>query len=157
MNIEERVNNIEKELEDIKKEIKESKEENKKWMPKIDEIYWYVDIDVMEVDWCYYRNDNTDNIRLNQNRIFKTEKEAEEYLEYLMEKEKYINTFTDEEWRDDNICKYYILYSYYLRKLEISDNFIYREVNKACFRTEEEAQDFINKYEKQILHEIGIE
>lgn len=62
--------------------------ENKKWVPEINETYYYVTTDINKVAVTYWEDTRADNLRLQQNRVFKTEREAIEYLEYLEEKRK---------------------------------------------------------------------
>lgn len=68
-----------------------------------------------------------------------------------------MNNFTQEEWGNENINKYFIYYDDDYKVLEISGYFTIRHINEIYFRTKEEAHNFINKYENQILHEMGIE
>lgn len=150
-----------KDNEDLKSELEAElkeleKQENQDWKPQMDEDYYYVDLDSMEVYCKTWKNNSIANTRLQHKVIFKTREEAEEYLEYLKAKEKVMNEFSNEEWEDKDIRKYCIHYDYEDEKFDISYNFNIRRINVLFFRTEELAQEFINKYEKFMKRELGI-
>ena len=128
---------------------------NDEWMPNMFEGYYYVDLDFMEVCDGSWSNTEVDNIRLNHKVIFKTEKEAVNYIEYLEEKEKHMNTFTEEEWQDEEIIKYFYYYHNGDCEIKCSKTWFYRYI-KPYFRTEAETKDFMQKYEWQIKHELGV-
>lgn len=132
-------------------------EENKKWVPGYKEEYWFAQTDTMNRGSCKWDNDSLDNLRLRQNRIFRTEDEAEDYLEYLEEKQKYMNTFTQEEWKSRSILKYGFYCDTIIERIEKDSSCFAREINKPYFRTETERDEFVKRFENQILHEMGIE
>ena len=104
-----------------------------------------------------YHNDFADKTIIKYNKIFKTGEEAKEYADYLKAKKEYSYEFSKEEWENTNICKYYIYYDF-------DDKAFYIGSAKYCgrigtyFKTAEKAQEFIDKYKRQILKfEFGIE
>ena len=147
------------EIDVINNNVIESKKNtaNEEWKPKKDENYWYVDLDIMEVNSDIWFDFDDHNTRLKHKVVFATEEEAEEYLEYLQEKQKHMNTFTTkEEWKNLNVIKYYFTYDC-LDKIFIIFNTGTCKENKLYFNSEEEAKDFAQKYEWQIKHELGVD
>lgn len=76
--IEEVKNQYLKQLEEIKAKIEalESEEEDNRWKPKVDEDYWWVDVDG-ELYKNKWDNGEFDNGVFNHTDIFPTEKQAE--------------------------------------------------------------------------------
>lgn len=152
-----KVKESEEEKSELEAELEElEKQEEQEWKPKINEDYYFIDTDTIEIINNLWRNDRWDNGRLQHKIVFKTRKEAEEYLEYLKAKEKAINEFSKEEWENDNIEKYYIRYTYLREKFEITYYSSIRGINTMYFRTRESAQEFIDKYEKYLRRELGV-
>ena len=149
-----RISNLEFKVANL--ELKETEDTvNDEWIINEYETYYFADLDAMEVRSLYCTNDKFDNSRLKRRVIFKTIEEAEEYLEYLQEKEKHMNTFTEEEWENFDVEKWY--YYYDCKAKTISYTFKrYAKENMPYFKTEEEVKDFIQKYEWQIKHELGV-
>jgi len=149
-----------KDKEDLKSgleaKLEELKQEEQEWKPDLGEIYWFVDLDIMKVINANWSNHKYDNIRLQHKVIFKTEKEAEEYLEYLQAKEKAMNEFSNAEWEDEDINKYYIYYDCEDNFFRADYSYYCRRINEMYFRTKESAQEFINKYEKYLRRELKI-
>ena len=152
--------NIKKIEEDIKKlelEVEELKKKKEgKWKPRYGEKYFFINIRGA-VD-CYNNDNNTiDDYVINNTKIFKTSVEAEEYRKYIKAKKEYSTEFTKEEWKNEDIEKYYIYFNYFTKKLCQSCNCCVKYMNTTFF-TEENAEEFMKKYEKQILkYEFGIE
>lgn len=151
------VEELEKEVEQIKADIEELKQkEQVEWKPKENDCYWSVDLDAMKVFQTTWTNDDRDNTRLNHKVVFRTQKEAEEWLEYLEAKEKTINEFSQEEWEKDDLSKYSIIYNHEDKKIEIDINWVYQKYNTPYFCSKKEAQAFVEKYEKCIKRDMGI-
>lgn len=168
MNIDKKIEDLRKEFnnkidqlkEDYKNELKEKykKEKSEKWIPKENETYYYVLMDCLKVDADKWDNDKIDNTIIKYNKIFKTEEEAQEYADYLEARKEYSYEFSKEEWENTNIYKHYIYYDF-------DDKFFYIDSSEYCgrigttyFKTYEKAQEFLDRYEKQILKfEFGIE
>lgn len=144
------------EKSELKAELEELEQEEQERKPQMGEEYYYVDTDIMKCSCVGWHNNNSDNIRLQHKVIFKTEDEAEEYLEYLKAKEKAMNEFSKEEWKDNNILKHYIYYDYKDNFFRVDYAWYCRKINEMYFRTKEAAQEFINKYEKFLRRELGV-
>ena len=145
---------FDKEIRELRLEVEQ--EENQEWVPSFGETYFYIDLDAMITQTSTWLAATNDTIRLEHKVIFKTEAEAEEYLEYLKAKEKAMNEFSKEEWENKKIHKYYINYDCKLKKFYTSYEWDIRRINSIFFRTKELAQDFINKYEKFLRRELGV-
>lgn len=141
---------LETELEKIEQE------ESQEWELKYGDNHWFVDLDKMRIQNSDWINSNIDNTRLKHKVIFKTKDKVEEYLEYLKAKEKAMNEFSDEEWKDSSIIKEYIGYGYVDKEFYVSGCFFNRELNVMYFRDEEQATEFIKKYEKFMRRELGV-
>ena len=62
-----------------------------------------------------WHNDDSDHNRLRFGNVFLTEEDAKfaiERLKVIAELKKYAKEFSDEEWKDNKIQKYYIIYQY---------------------------------------------
>lgn len=147
---EEEKSELETELEKIEQE------ESQEWVPQEGEKYWTIDLDIMVIGNSFWHDGDVDNTRLQHKVIFKTEAEAEEYLEYLKAKEKAMNEFSKEEWGDTGIFKYRFCINCSTRKFEIILETLSREFNALYFRQRHEVQEFINKYEKYLRRELGV-
>ena len=156
---------IDKKIEELRKEFNEKvdelkreyKEKNEKWVPKENQFYFYV-TSSMAIDYYNYRNDEIDESILKYNKIFKTKEEAQEYATYLKARKEYSYEFSREEWESDGIDKYSIYRDYDYNNVMIGLCNTFRNLNQIYFKTEEKAQEFIDKYKKQILKfEFGIE
>ena len=149
-----RISNLEFKVANLElKETEDTVRDERKL--QMHECYFYVDLDVMEVNSSRWEDEKIDNTRLKHRVIFKTEEEADEYLEYLKEKEEHMNTFTEEEWQDEEITKYFYYYHNGDCELKCSKTWFYRYI-KPYFRTEAETKNFIQKYEWQIKHELVV-
>lgn len=152
-----KVKESEEEKSELEAELEElEKQEEQEWKPKINEDYYSIDTDTIEIINSLWRNDRWDNGRLQHKVIFKTRAEAEEYLEYLKAKEKAMNEFSKEEWGDTGIFKYRFCINCSTRKFEIILETLSREFNALYFRQRHEVQEFINKYEKYLRRELGV-
>lgn len=154
--IENDIDKIKLELQELKVQ-KEPETKAEKWRPKEGERYYFVNYCGI-VSWYEYDDYNTDNTMIkNIKNVFKTKEEAEEYREYIKVKKEYSTEFTTKEWENRNITKYYIYLDYANKKLYQSCNCFIKYMNATYF-TEENAEKFIKKYEKQILkYEFEIE
>lgn len=159
--------NIDKKIEDLRKEFNEKidkleeeykREKSNKWIPKEDEMYYYVSMDYLNVDSNKWDNDRIDNTIIKYNKIFKTEEEAKEYADYLKAKKDYSYEFTKEEWEDKEIDKYCIYYDFNSKIFYVDYIKYCGRIGTIYFKTYEKAQEFLDRYKKQILKfEFGIE
>ena len=60
-------------------------------------------------------------------------------------------SFSKEEWKDDDISKYYIEFDYYNNELDIDDMVSYRYFGQIYFRSEEIAQKAIDTFKEDLL------
>lgn len=156
---------IDKKIEELRKEFNEKidelkreyKEKNEKWIPEEGEEYYFID-EELNVGWNWFDNDDTDEAIFKNNKIFKTEEEAQEYADYLKARKEYSYEFSKEEWEDSGIQKYFIYYNHTCNVLGITANNIWFPMNGIHFKSRGKAEEFIDKYKKQILKfEFGIE
>lgn len=144
---EEMINKLNEEIDNLNIEIEELKKSKEKWIPEKGEKYYIVYLDGT-VTFFYFRNDDVDKAIIKHNKIFQTREECEEYKRFLSELNNYSTEFTDEEWKNNELLKYYISFSYYEKKVLVSST--------CCIRydvpvfTEKNIYEFIDKYKKQI-------
>ena len=157
--------NIDKKIEDLRKEFNEKvdelkreyKEKNEKWIPKEGERYYFID-EELNVAWNWFDNDDTDEAIFKNNKIFKTEEQAQEYADYLKARKEYSYKFSKEEWENYSIELYYICCDFDDKTLYVDTVAYVGRMGAIYFETEEKAKEFLNKYKKQILKfEFGIE
>ena len=158
MNIGEKIEELRKEFNEKIDELKrEYKEKNEKWIPEAGDRYYFID-EGLNVDWQWFDNDDTDEAIFKNNKIFKTEEEAQEYADYLKARKEYSYEFSKEEWEDTNIYKHYIYYDFEDKVFYIDSAKYCGRIGTTCFKTYEKAREFLDRYEKQILKfEFGIE
>lgn len=151
------IKEIEEEIKKLELELQEAKEYNKEnWKPKKGEKFYFINSNGF-VDWHEYEDIELFNFLINNTKTFKTSEEANDYLEYITAKKEYSTEFTTEDWENDGIVKYYILLDYNYKKIYQSRSLFTNYMNTTYF-TEEKVQEFMKKYEKQILKfEFGIE
>ena len=156
---------IDKKIEDLRKEFNEKvdelkreyKEKNEKWIPEVGDRYYFID-EELNVDWQWFDNDDTDEVIFKYNKVFKTEEEAQEYADYLKARKEYSYEFSKEEWGNNSIYKYYIYYDFKSKNFYVDYINYCGRVGSTYFKTYEKAQEFLDRYEKQILKfEFGIE
>lgn len=158
MDIDKKIEELIKEFDErIKKLKREYKGKNEKWIPEDREQYYFLD-EELDVNWNYFCNDDTDEAILKYSKIFKTEEEAQEYADYLEARKKYSYEFSKEEWGNENMSKYGIYYDYDVEDIDVEIWGTCRNIGQIFFKTEAQAQAFIDKYKKQILKfEFNIE
>lgn len=149
--MEEKLKDLEKQIAELKAQLKEKN----KWAPKIKEDFYWVN-NICEVTQEYLTDSDAIESITRYTKVFKTYEEAARYANYLKAKHKYSYEFTREEWEDSDIGKT----SIYLSKkngLCISVGFVSHIMNCIYFKTEKKAQEFIDKYRKEILEfEFGV-
>ena len=123
MNILDKIEKLERETKIISVEIdllrkqigKVNFEENKykRWRANQGEYYWYVDY-IGDIFNNYETYTELDNFRYSTGNYFRTEKEAEEYKENLITKQKLkdlalrLNEVIEINWKDPNRLKIFI-------------------------------------------------
>ena len=144
------------EMGKLEEEIKKLEENKGKWIPKNNEKYFFV-TNSLDTDW-YINDDDFDKKVIKYNKVFRTDAEAQDYADYLKALKEASYEFTNEEWKNNYMSKYYIYYDYDARKLFVNSSYGDREQKCIYFKTLQEAKDFIGKYKKQILkYEFEIE
>ena len=149
---------IDKKIEELRKEFNEKvdelkreyKEKNEKWIPEEGEEYYFID-EELNVGWNWFDNDDTDEVIFKNNKIFKTEEEAQEYADYLKARKEYSYEFSKEEWKDFSILKHIIYLDTVNQDIFMESTSMQYYMNSIYFQTREDAKKFIDKYKKQIL------
>ena len=151
------IKEIEEEIKKLELELQEAKEYNKtNWKPKKGEKFYFINF-CGETDWEICTEIDKMDYVINNTKTFKTREEANDYLEYITAKKEYSTEFTTEDWKNEDIEKCQVSFSYISGKLFTSYNNFTKHMNMTYF-TEEKVQEFMKKYEKQILKfEFGIE
>ena len=139
------------EVEQLQKalaELKESKKEGK-WKPEKGEYYWFRGTDC---DYLGRQNKGAyDEWRINHLPIFKTDQECRKYWHFMDTVKEKSYSFSEEEWLEYGIRKYFIYYNYRVEQVEVGDEFATRDFNKPYFKTEEDAQYIIDNFKDELM------
>ena len=159
MNIDKRIEDLRKEfdnkIDQLKKEYQ--REKNGKWIPNYGEEYFFLNARLQIYNDNNYEYEEDKNA-IKYNKVFKTYEEAQEYADYLKARKEYSYEFSKEEWENTNIYKYYIYYDFDDKVFYIGSAEYCGRIGITYFKTHEKAQEFLDKYKKQILKfEFGIE
>lgn len=119
-------------------------EKKGKFVPKVEETYWYVRSNG-DVDYYNFINDEIDKYLINHQPVFKTEEKAYEYKDYLELLDKYKYNFSDEEWLNSDILKWFVYYIHSSKLLNVGCNNVSKYPLTAYFKSEEDAEDFIEE------------
>ena len=151
----EEIDRLSKELAELHarldKVIKQFEEESKEWKPKYNERYFFVN-NANDIHSEDFQEDDYDYLIIKYNKVFPTEKEAQEYADYLKAIAERTYKFSKEEWEDAEIKKYYLVYDGDIKAIVCDYTFTWREFNKFTFKTKEEAQAFIDEFGDKILN-----
>ncbi len=143
--------NAQKEISELKKDKKE------KWRPFWGEFYFYYSKDMNNVYESRFCNSLEDNQRVENGLIYKTKAEAVRYANYQKVKKEYTYEFSKEEWEKAEIAKWAIEYDNTSEDLNIGAYSYMKLLGTLYFKTNEQAQEFIDKYKNEILeYEFGI-
>lgn len=96
--------------EDGTLKILENKVKLEKYIPKNGEYYYC--IDSYGYVWSTQKNCEGDEYLINHRLVFKTQEEAEDYKYFLDKLDEYSYKFSDEEWENEDLKKFYIHYNY---------------------------------------------
>ena len=138
-------------LEFLKQEV-ENKEYNL-WIPDIDSFYWYIN-SKGESKKDKWGNLPENYARLNIGNVYKSQEEADFYLEHLKVKNELKKYSCDFKYKKRN---YYMFYHDYNRKVVIGcDESIERP--DIYFKSEERAEEVIKKVglERIIKYYLGV-
>ena len=110
---------LKKKYEELGKEIKrlENQKKNKRWRAEVDQVYYFITQEAT-VDWCYDNDDSIDNFRYKTRNYFKTEEEAQRYLDNintyydLMDLAEELNDGEEIDWNNKHQKKYCIYYNF---------------------------------------------
>lgn len=124
MTIQQQIEQLKKEFEikiaELEKQAKaEEQKQSKVWKPKKGEDYWVMFDGEIDTDiWEYDGDDGYDNRRYIRGNIFKTKEEAEwadqhrivatELKRFVQENDP--RPITEEDWENEAVAKYYIIY-----------------------------------------------
>ena len=119
-------------------------EKKGKYIPSKWERYYFVDTYggiVADINsgnqgpqWC-----------ISHSQVFQTEKEAEEYKDYLELLDKYKYEFSGEEWGNSSIHKYYLSYDVKNDLVFCSSVGIIKYSNNIYFKKREDANAFVKE------------
>lgn len=151
-----RIEELELKVKELQREIKQLKEEQnnietpKNWKPQFDEKFWYRNVDG-EIFGLFWKNTEFDKGIAKYNPIFRTQKECLKYCNYknILAEKSY--KFSDEEWNNPKICKFYIYCFMGEKEFNIDHNISARRINSVYFKTREDAQYMIDNYSEEML------
>ena len=140
------------EMNEIQKELlkwKESKKESK-WKPKDGERYYFRDVGgaTSSYNWT---NSDIDKRIFEHTLTFSSYEECEKYWEFRDAVKEKSYEFSEEEWEDSDKPKYYIDYTYSLKKFDVLKSYCCKQTGSIYFKTAKNAQHIIDNYKEQLL------
>ena len=143
------LNNKEYEVEVSEEQVKEiEKPKWERWRAEKNEKYYFLS-DLGEILSANDCRDKSDNFLYNTDNYFKTEEGAEfrrQQLLYLQQYKDFLgeDLVTEDDWKDDDILKYYAYYDYDSNIVDI-DGFIYFKFQGTIYsKSKEKIENFIN-------------
>lgn len=136
---------LEKEIADLKKEVNKEEIKNSRWIPEKGERYWFIETGAI----ASYENEKTpvDEDIINAHKIFRTEEEAFFELEcqrMLRKMEEFEYHFTNEDWKNGGIEKYYLCFDVDLKQIVINYGYsLMRGI--PYFKSQEDAEACISE------------
>lgn len=139
------------------------KETSKRWKPEKNEKFWLVDISG-RINWYYYTEHDVDEWSYSQRNMFRTKKEANQHLAYLkaraaiLDHADEVNEGWVPDWSSMSELKYSIYYFHKSHKsLRAYENVGMQGATIIHYKSEEAAQDAINKVGDEYLTVLGVE
>lgn len=120
---------------------------NSKFVPLIEEKYYYLNYDYKIIEKRYL-SDCFDKLILSKDYVFATEEEAEEYAKYFKALEKYRYNFSVDEIKNVNIEKYFVGYKIDTDRM-VACSYCYHVTNKILFKTKSDCENFIEEAGKE--------
>lgn len=125
--------------------------DRKYFVPKHGEVYYYVKLNGRI---CSYVNINDYDVEIRENnKVFRTQGEAEEYAEkqrfLLQMKRDFLDNSDEIDWKDDNQEKFILLYEHRGNNVEISNWWGLQSSNMVT-TNKEWLEEYIEKYEEEI-------
>lgn len=120
-----------------------------KFVPEIGQDYWFINLGGYIV---YDNNSNSESDKwcVKHNIVFETQEECEEYKNYLIALDKYSYDFSQEEWKNENIYKYYLYFHFDYKTIQIGNHVKYRYT--CCyFKSEEDISSFVSEVGKEAI------
>ena len=116
-------------------------EKKGKFVPKEGEVYWYID------SYGYISSEfEYDEWFIKHKTVFRTREEVQQYKRYLDVLDKYKHEFSDEEWKNKNIEKWYLSFmSEYSDAFYCRPSYTSKHPNCVYFKSEEDAELFIKE------------
>ena len=124
-------------------------EKQGKWKPKAGEVFWFGDTygEICSTKYSWITNENI----LKNTLVFQTKGECEKYWEFRNAVKEKSYEFSEKEWEDSDKPKYYIDYTYSLKKFDIEKSFCCKQAGSIYFKTAKNAQYIIDNYKEQLL------
>ena len=130
-------------------ELKESKKEGK-WKPALGKLYWYRGDEGINI-FDTWENDEIDEWRRENLKIFETEEECERYWRFMDTVKEKGYEFSDLEWRNDDIKKWVIQYDYMINQLVVVEHLYIKQFGMVYFKNEDDAKYIIDNFKEELL------
>ena len=130
-------------------ELKESKKEGK-WKPALDKLYWYRGDEGINL-FDTWENDEIDEWRRKNLKIFETEEECERYWHFMDTVKEKSYSFSKEEWENHNIRKYTIYYDFNRKEFGVDRSIDIKYLGEIYFKTEEDCQYIIDNFKDELM------
>jgi hypothetical protein len=134
---------IQSKIDNLKEIAKQNK--GQKWIPQLNDSY-YVPTPLNE-DFCYQRvwqNESDDVFRLNAGLVCQAPTQASEIGRKMYYRQWFesLSDVTEQDWKDDEIYKYYCYWDYHKNEISI-DSYHFMKPSNGCFKTKENLKQAI--------------
>lgn len=142
------IKELEKQLNECQKalaELKESKKEGK-WKPKQGDEIWFRNLNGVAGTFFYHEGIDTESTP-----IFPTEEACERYWHFMDTVKEKSYEFSTDEWRNVNITKWRMGYSFHGGKWEIVPLGGYYIPGAFFFKNSSDAQYIIDNFKEELM------
>lgn len=146
-----KIEELEQKLNECQKalaELKESKKEGK-WKPALNKLYWYRGDEGINL-FDTWENDEIDEWRRKNLKIFETEEQCEKYWKFMDTVKEKSYEFTVNDWKKHD-GKFYIYYNGIIGKFIVGGEGIRKNLGTIYFKTATDAQYIIDNYEEELM------
>lgn len=119
------------------------------WKPQNGETYYFMSY-TGNVNSNRWAGDCVDISYSKYTPLFKTQEECQKYIDYRKALKGQSYKFSEAEWNDENIDKYFIYYSYRIKAWIIEKQQYRHALGVTHFKTFDDAQFMIDNYSEEM-------
>lgn len=147
-----KIEELENKMLEIAQEIAELKKGQNadEWKPQENEKYWFMGFGG-DPQFTFYHSYKEDDRKIKTMCVFKTQIECQRYCDYRKALNEKSYKFSEAEWNDENINKYFIYYGYRIKAWIIENQQHRHALGVTHFKTFDDAQFMIDNYSEEML------